>query len=107
MLGVVIRHLAECSSDFCYHCLDESREDLLSLMVAFECWSFNIVSTDHTVADVSGFLEEKFRAKRIKINPRYMLSNSTQLSGTVLFYWKACSSFSGVLDIYCRFLFLF
>lgn len=90
------RLFEDCSIDS-----DESREDLLSLMVAFECWSFNIVSTDRTVVDVSGFLEEKFRAKRIKINPRYMLSNSTRPSGTLLFYWKACSSFSGVLDIYC------
>ncbi|KAF4087400.1 hypothetical protein AMELA_G00095280 [Ameiurus melas] len=90
------RLFEDCSIDS-----DESREDLLSLMVAFECWSFNIVSTDRTVMDVSRFLEEKFRAKRIKINPRYMLSDSTRPSGTVLFHWKPCSSFSGVLDIHC------
>ncbi|KAI5628614.1 Fanconi anemia group B protein [Silurus asotus] len=80
---------------------DESREDLLSLMVAFESWRFHIVSTDHSVVNVLGFLEERFKAKRIKISPQYLLSRSTQLSGAVLFCWSSCSSFDGMLDVYC------
>ncbi|KAF7709949.1 hypothetical protein HF521_016799 [Silurus meridionalis] len=70
---------------------DESREDLLSLMVAFESWRFHIVSTDRNVVN----------AKRIKISPQYLLSRSTQLSGAVLFCWSPCSSFDGMLDVYC------
>ncbi|KAI5107578.1 Fanconi anemia group B protein, partial [Silurus meridionalis] len=80
---------------------DESREDLLSLMVAFESWRFHIVSTDRNVVNVLGVLEERFEAKRIKISPQYLLSRSTQLSGAVLFCWSPCSSFDGMLDVYC------
>lgn len=87
---------------FCSCCLDESREDLLSLLVALESWSFRIISTDRTVVDLSRFLEEKFGTKRLKIDPQYLLCHSTQPSGILLFHWKPCSSFYGVLDVYCR-----
>lgn len=90
------------AAHFCSRCSDESREDLLSLIVALESWVFRIVSTDRTVVDLSTFLEEKFRAKRIKISPDYLLCCSTQVPGIMLFHWKPCSSFDGVLDVYCR-----
>ncbi|KAB5576660.1 hypothetical protein PHYPO_G00200250 [Pangasianodon hypophthalmus] len=90
------RLFEDCSIDS-----DESREDLLSLTVALESWCFRIVSTDRTVVDVSRFLEDEFRAKRIKIKPQYLLSRSTHASGAMLFHWKPCSSFEGMLDVYC------
>ncbi|KAK3569152.1 hypothetical protein QTP86_025431 [Hemibagrus guttatus] len=80
---------------------DESREDLLSLMAAFESWRFHIVSNDHTVVDVLRFLEEKFRAKRLNISPQYLLCCSAQPSGAMLFHWKPCNSFDGMLEVYC------
>ncbi|XP_060733193.1 Fanconi anemia group B protein [Tachysurus vachellii] len=89
------RLFEDCSIDS-----DESREDLLSLMVAFEAWHFHLISTDHTLVDILCFLEEKFRAKRIKSSLQYLLC-STQLSSTMLFHWKPCSSFDGMLDVYC------
>ncbi|KAM9486129.1 Fanconi anemia group B protein [Clarias gariepinus] len=90
------RLLEDCSLDS-----DESREDLLSLMAASQFWGFHIVSTDRTVVDVSKFLEEKFRAKRVQISPQYLLSGSTHPSrASMLFHWKPCSSFNGTLDVY-------
>ncbi|TTK00923.1 Fanconi anemia group B protein [Bagarius yarrelli] len=80
---------------------DESREDLLSLMVAFESWSFHILSMDCSIMDVSLFLEKNFKAKQIKNSPEYLLSCSKQLSGAMLFHWKPCSSVHGMLDVYC------
>ncbi|KAK3543658.1 hypothetical protein QTP70_026248, partial [Hemibagrus guttatus] len=80
---------------------NESREDLLSLMAAFESWRFHIVSNDHTVVDVLRFLEEKFRAKRLNISPQYLLCCSAQPSGAMLFHWKPCNSFDGMLEVYC------
>ncbi|KAF5892066.1 Fanconi anemia group B protein [Clarias magur] len=91
-----LRLLEDCSLDS-----DESREDLLSLMAASQFWVFRLVSTDHTVVDVSRFLEEKFGAKRVQISPQYLLSRSTHPSSvSMLFHWKPCSSFDGILDVY-------
>ncbi|XP_062862011.1 Fanconi anemia group B protein [Trichomycterus rosablanca] len=90
------RLLEDCSVDS-----DESREDLLSLMAAFQSWSFHISSTDRTMVDVVRFIKEKCGADQVKINPQYLLSRSTLSSTSMLFYWKLWSNFSGLLTIYC------
>ncbi|KAL7866275.1 hypothetical protein SRHO_G00115220 [Serrasalmus rhombeus] len=89
------RLLTDCSVDS-----DESREDLLSLLAAFEPWPFLIESSEHTVVDVSVWLVDRLGAKPVGVSPQYLLIKSTQPSSALLFHWQPCGPFQALLRVH-------
>ncbi|KAL7881203.1 hypothetical protein AOLI_G00080510 [Acnodon oligacanthus] len=89
------RLLTDCSIDS-----DESREDLLSLLAAFEPWLFLIQSPEHTVVDVSVWLVDRLGAKPVGVSPQYLLVKSTQPSSALLFHWQPCGPFRALLRVH-------
>ncbi|KAG5283346.1 hypothetical protein AALO_G00041060 [Alosa alosa] len=81
---------------------DESREDLLSLLAFLDSWSFQIYSPDHTLCDVSQWLQEALGCEKVERSPQYLLSNPAGPSAALVFHWQQTSPFLGELVIYCR-----
>uniref|UniRef100_A0A3B1K2J0 FA complementation group B n=1 Tax=Astyanax mexicanus TaxID=7994 RepID=A0A3B1K2J0_ASTMX len=94
--GLEPRLLTDCSVES-----DESREDLLCLLAAFESWRFRIESSEHTLADVSGWLVDRLGAKPVGVSPQYLLIGSTQPSSTMLIHWQPHGSFQALLHVHC------
>ncbi|XP_062391044.1 Fanconi anemia group B protein, partial [Sardina pilchardus] len=82
---------------------DESREDLLSLLAFLDSWSFQIYSPDHTLCDVSQWLQEALGCEQVEGSANmYSLSNPAGPSAALVFHWQQTSPFLGDLVIYCR-----
>lgn len=86
--------------DFLY--LDESREDLFSLLAFLDSWSFQIASPEHTLCDVGQWLQEELGCEMVEGNPQYLLSNPAGPSAALVFHWQKKNPFLGELVIYCR-----
>ncbi|KPP78326.1 hypothetical protein Z043_102173 [Scleropages formosus] len=81
---------------------EESSEDLLSLLTMFESWSFYLWSAEHTLCDVSQWLQGPMQCEKVAISPDYLLTKPTGSSGRMLFHWQEKSPFHGELHVHCR-----
>ncbi|KAI4898791.1 hypothetical protein NFI96_026048, partial [Prochilodus magdalenae] len=79
---------------------DESKEDLLSLLAAFELWLFQIESLEHTLVDVSGWLVDRLGATAVGVSPQHLLIKSAQPSSVLLVHWQPCGPFKALLQVY-------
>lgn len=79
-------------------CSEEAREDLLSLLAALDVWFFLVECSDHTLADVQGWMRESLRAERLDVDPRFLADPSD----VRLFRWEQKSPFRAVLSVRCR-----
>lgn len=79
-------------------CSEESRDDLLSLMAVMDSWCFLIDCSDHTLADVQGWLRDELNAERLEAEPNY----TTPPSALLLFHWVQKTAFQGLLTVHYR-----
>lgn len=86
---------------------DDAREDLLSLLAVLDRWVFHIDSPDHSLGDVSGWVQRSMPCTRLEINPHYFLFNPAGPSAAMLFLWQQKTPFRGELSVHSSQLGLF
>lgn len=83
-------------------CLDEVKEDLLSLMVVLDHWVFHVDCPDHSLGDIDGWIQKRVGCKRIEVSPQYLLLDSSGPSALMLLRWHQITPFQGELSVHSR-----
>uniref|UniRef100_A0A673ASB2 FA complementation group B n=1 Tax=Sphaeramia orbicularis TaxID=375764 RepID=A0A673ASB2_9TELE len=81
-------------------CLDEVKEDLMSLLVMLEHWTFRIDSPDHSLGDIDSWIQNRVGCKRVEVSPEYLLLNSSGPSALMLLCWHQINPFQGELSVH-------
>uniref|UniRef100_A0A673APJ4 FA complementation group B n=1 Tax=Sphaeramia orbicularis TaxID=375764 RepID=A0A673APJ4_9TELE len=79
---------------------DEVKEDLMSLLVMLEHWTFRIDSPDHSLGDIDSWIQNRVGCKRVEVSPEYLLLNSSGPSALMLLCWHQINPFQGELSVH-------
>ncbi|XP_030642445.1 Fanconi anemia group B protein [Chanos chanos] len=85
----------------CQLTTDEAREDLYSLLAAWDCWCFQISCPDHTLVDVGSWLQHGAGCERLAVSPQHLLVSPAGAGTAMLLKWHQSSPFQGLLCIHC------
>uniref|UniRef100_A0A673ASC8 FA complementation group B n=1 Tax=Sphaeramia orbicularis TaxID=375764 RepID=A0A673ASC8_9TELE len=87
-------------SGFQTQLLNEVKEDLMSLLVMLEHWTFRIDSPDHSLGDIDSWIQNRVGCKRVEVSPEYLLLNSSGPSALMLLCWHQINPFQGELSVH-------